>query len=161
MALDKSRTLDANIREAKSRGNEGKVPAVPKTKEEDTNFLNELKKNASDTSIQIVRWTSRNVPAAGTGAAKTDENAKLALVGLTAVVSDLEVFGPYENVRSFVIHLESAPRLLNMNNVSWHRGVQAGTRLSMTLTRYVSEPTVGSATVASQATASEGMGGKK
>jgi Tfp pilus assembly protein PilO len=136
----KIQALDENLKDRVNKLGI-KAPAVLLTSKEDTMFLEDLKKAAQDTGIQIVRWTSTSRPAgADQGAAPP-----AILKGITAVNSELEVYGPYDSVRAFVRRLESWPRMLNMSGVSWHRGTKDGTRLFMTVIRYVREPSVGSA----------------
>ncbi len=143
-------TADRNIKDAenqiklldedlkKSRGNEfaSKVPSVPNTPEEDTQFLDGLKLSAQRTGVTILKWSSTSKPA---GTDTPNQPQPVPLQGVTAILSDLEVQGPYESVRAFVINLESQPRLLNMNNLSWHRGTKEGTKLFVNLVRYVSQ----------------------
>ncbi|MBI3721162.1 MAG: hypothetical protein HY248_01300 [Fimbriimonas ginsengisoli] len=132
-------TLMEDITSTKRHIQTGKVAALPATREEDTRFLEDLKKAAEDTGITIVKWASHAQPAgtqgAATGAAHPPE-----LQGVTAILSDLEVYGPYESVRAFVLKLESWRRMISMNNMSWHRGNKAGTRLFVTVIRYVYQP---------------------
>lgn len=127
--------LKENIKDAGSIGEGAKLPTLSATSDEDTVFLDELKKAAQESGITIVKWDSKPKPAGS----ENNATQPAILKGVTAIHSDLEVYGPYESVRAFVIKLESWPRLLNMNSVAWHRGTKTGTRLFMDVTRYVTE----------------------
>ncbi len=159
--LDKAnlelQSIERKIQESKQAMENDRVPTVTSTKEEDTQFLNGLKKAAVETGVQIVRWSAKAPDTALQGGPPPPA----ALKGITTVESNLEVYGPYESVRAFVVRLESAPRLLNMNHISWHRGQYTGTRLAMTLTRYVSEPGASSADKGPQSPVVTGAGGTK
>ncbi len=143
---NQEKTLDQSL--AATAASKGIIhtPSVPETPQEDTQFLTGLRQAAAESGIQIVKWSSSSRPAGTGGASGTatpNQKQPAALKGLTEILSDLEVFGPYDNVRAFVMRLEASPRLLNMDHVSWHRGQKDGTRLFMILTRYVSSPGAG------------------
>ena len=117
-----------------------RFPAALDTKQEDTHYLEQLRQSAQECGVQIVRWVRIDQPKPGTSNGNTTAGPAPDLKGLTPVVSDLEVYGPYESVRAFVRRLENSERLLNMDDVSWHRGQVDGTRLFVKLTRYLSAP---------------------
>jgi hypothetical protein len=129
------RLLDTALVDSTTKTFGNKIPAPPQTKEEDTVFLDEIKQAAQQANVTIIRWTSTPKPANEETNPPQDF-----LKGVTAIHSDLEVSGEYDSVLAFVVKLESWPRLLNMNNIAWHRGNQTGTRLFMNVIRYASAP---------------------
>lgn len=155
-------TLLKSIDEVKANKGVIHTPAELETTEEDTEFLRGLREAARESNVQIVKWTSTARPAgtngpAPAGSAQAQQPAELK--GLTEIVSDLEVFGEFDDVRSFITRLESSPRLLNMDQIDWRRGQTEGTRLSMILTRYVSDSTGSSDSQSQQNTANSAVGG--
>ena len=155
-------TLKRSTEEARSSKGVVHTPAVVNTTEEDTDFLRGLREAARESNVEIVKWTSTTRPAGTNGPAPAGSQQPVQpaeLKGLTEIVSDLEVFGDFDQVRNFITRLESSPRLLNMDQVDWRRGQTDGTRLSMILTRYVSDSTGSSDSQNSQNTATSAVGG--
>lgn len=133
-------SLNAIVAKAKIEPEGDKIPVVPATREEDTRFLEGLKRTAQETGTQLVKWVSTIRPAGSQpGVTSTGNTPPSELKNVYEVLGDLEVYGDYNAVRAFVQRLEAGPRLLNMNNVTWRRGIKSGTRLQMTVIRYVSD----------------------
>ena len=112
-----------------------KEPSLAMSDAEQATFLEGLRKIASDSGVVLTKWT--NVAAPTNPDAKADPLPD----GIIAVLSNLEVNGPYSSVRSFLYEIGKAPRLLNFSAVKWGRkDTDDTTTLSLTITRYVSPP---------------------
>lgn len=156
-AEKKLEVLNKSIKEYAAQPEGEKLPTVAATQEEDTRFLEGLKKVAQETGAELVKWTSTVRPAGTEGVVVPGSAPPPELKGVKEVVGDLEVYGDYAAVRAFVQRLETGSRLVNMSNITWRRGLQSGTRLQLTVIRYVTESTAGSeATGGSLVTRSSG-----
>jgi hypothetical protein len=134
-----------------------KVAAVAKSPDEQAVFLDQLRQYALEKGVDLSRWANvHSVPQPGSGGTEMK-----APTGPEPVVSTIEVSGEFENVRAFLYTIVRAPRLLNLTNLRWTR--QDGdkpnvTRVSFTLTRYVSKdatpamPVSASSTIPTEAT---------
>jgi hypothetical protein len=112
-----------------------KEPAAPFSDAEQSAFLEGLRQIARSSGVTLSKWT--NVPSPP----KAENDKVLLPAGITPMLSNLEVSGPYEAIRSFLYEVARAPRLLNFSSVRWIRKEDSDiTTLSVTITRYVTPP---------------------
>jgi len=117
-----------------------RFPTSPLGPREQPDFLNTLRAYADATRVRLDRWTNAT-PIAPTSSAQEQEPSTRPKLpaGVAPVSSAVEASGSYANVREFLYLLLRSPRLFTMNDVRWERGDKwPRTRVSFTLTRYVS-----------------------
>lgn len=125
------------ISEMQSQPHIQKEAAVPRSPDEQAIFLDQLRQYAIAYGVDLSRWAIVRTPPQPA----TSSDSQKQPVGPEPLVSSVDVSGEFENVRAFLYSLVRAPRLLNLTNLRWAR--QEGdkpnvTRVSFTLTRYVS-----------------------
>jgi hypothetical protein len=119
--------------------NERRFAAADETQDEENRFLDDLRKKARDADATIVNWVSTRTQYA------PDNTSGLA--GITRVSCDLNVVGPYQDLRKLVGELTNSDRLFTISNVTWHRidpapgSTAYQNQLSFSLVRYVAPPT--------------------
>jgi hypothetical protein len=152
--------LQQTIKETTGQDASLKIATFPRTVDEEPNFLNRLKLLAADSGVKIIRWTSTAKPA---GVAPGTEASKQppALKDVTEIASRVDIAGPYAAVRAFTVRALDSPRLLAINDIVWARDQKSGTKLSMTLSRYVTPPEAVSSTRTTAAPTSSTAGGSQ
>ena len=137
--------LDQLSHEMKTQPPLRKVAVIPPTLDEQSLFLDMVRKFADQSHVHLVRYTNR--PAPPPPPADSAEAKKNGMPpGVAALTSDVEVSGDYNGIRQFLYQLLHAPRLYNTTDLKWTRGAYNErwpiTRLSFTLLRYVEAPIV-------------------
>lgn len=121
-----------------------KVAAIPPTLDEQSLFLDMIRKFADQSQIHLVRYTNRVVPAPPADSPEAKKNALPP--GVMALTSDVEVSGNYNGIRQFLYQLLHSPRLYNTTDLRWNRGTNTEqwptTHLTFTLLRYVATPII-------------------
>jgi hypothetical protein len=115
------------------------VPAVAQTVSEQPLYLNNLRTLAAATRVKLVKWTN-SAPYIPTNQQQLSNNEVQPTLpqGITAISSDVEVMGGYEDVRQFLYAVAKSPRLYNMSRVRWTRNDKwPQTGVQFTLVRYV------------------------
>jgi len=133
-----------------------KEPTVPASDAEQAAFLEGLRSIAKNSGVTLTRWSNVPAPAADPNKPETGLPQNV-----SAILSTLEVNGPYSNVRSFLYSIARAPRLLNFSGIRWARAGDSGnTLLSVTVTRYVSTGAAPAPAPANPSTARNGAAEK-
>lgn len=107
------------------------------TADEQAAFLTQLRLDAQGAGVKLTQYLNMGqvLPPRNDGKDFAPPNQN------RPVASTLTVQGPYDGVRAFAYSLLRAPRLMNMQGVTWKRDVTADTTtLSFTLIRYVKNP---------------------
>lgn len=124
-----------------------KVAAVANTPDEQNLFLDQLRLYAAEAGVDVTRWQTVAAPREQvTSATPTTPNPAAATTvpqGPPPLLANVEVVGNYDKNRKFLYLLMRAERLMNLSNIKWERAesprLPQGTRVSFTLTRYVSD----------------------
>lgn len=134
--------VDKIIHDIESQPPSTKIPAVPQTATEQVDFLNVLRLFASESHVNVTRWSNATplAPAGGTSAPSGGNGSSALPAGITPIASAVQITGPYVGVRSFFYDLLREKRLINMTDFKWSRGQWPATSVNFTLTRYVTPP---------------------
>jgi hypothetical protein len=142
--------LEKQIREMKSQPQRAKVAVVPPVSNEQSLFLNMIRRFAISSRVQLVKYENKPAPSPLSADAKTSAKPTGLPAGVTALSSNVEVAGDYQALRQFMYKLLRAPRLYNTTDLKWMREQQRNqqevvppTHLTFTLTRYVYVPAIG------------------
>lgn len=132
----------------------GRQAAVPDSATEESVYLTFIRRAASETHVNIVRWSANpRLPANAPPPPGPSAPPSPAMNGVTPLSGGLEVSGSYRDVLAFARRLEGADRLLNLSAVSWDRPDQgAAVHLAATVTRYVLPPAPVAASTTTPAT---------
>jgi hypothetical protein len=130
-------SLERLVKEIEAQPDIVRIPTADQTPQEQAQFLTALRSWAEARHVQLVRWTNvvtaPSSPEAG--------QATTLPAGVTAIVSNIDVKGRYDDARQFLYDLQRSRRLLTLNNVRWTRGEKwPGTEVFFSLTRYVTPP---------------------
>ncbi len=115
--------------------------------QEQSQFIDLLRKCALETGTEIVRWSNTAVndkttptptPAPANGTAPAGRKLP---DGVLQITSEVEVKGQYPKVRNFLYKLQLNPRLLTVYKARWSRDSKyPNTTAQFTLSRYVHLP---------------------
>ena len=129
-----ARLLEQTVQAMNRQGHAPRIACVAASPQEQTEFLKLLRGYAGLHRVQIARWADAPPPDSN-GAA---DSAKLARPsGVTAIVSQIDARGAYNDSRQFMYALLRSPRLFTLNDVKWTRGERGITVTTFSLTRYV------------------------
>ena len=129
-----ARLLEQTVQAMNRQGHAPRIACVPASPQEQTEFLKLLRGYAGLHRVQIARWADAPDPirAAGDGAKPARPS------GVTALVSQVDARGAYNDSRQFMYALLRSPRLFTLNDIKWTRGEHGLTTTTFSLTRYVS-----------------------
>ena len=128
-----------------------RFPTVAQTPQEQPGFLNEMRTYSDLNHVELIRWTTTTIYYA-----KNDPILKTMPPDVTQLVSNVVTAGTYADLRSFLYSLLRSPRLINLTDMKWARGVHgAREELSFTLTRYTTPPGKDYASISLAALATE------
>jgi hypothetical protein len=114
--------------------------------QEQSQFIDLLRKCALETGTEIVRWSNsaasdKNTTASTAPANGTASPARKLPDGVLQITSEVEVKGQYPKVRNFLYKLQLNPRLLTVYKARWSRDSKyPNTIAQFTLSRYVHLP---------------------
>lgn len=115
-----------------------RFPTAQQSPQEQADFLNKLRAYAAATQIRIVRWTNATPIAPASGGESGPPKQSSIPPGVLPISSSIEVSGLYNDIRAFLYSLLRDPRLFSLTDIEWQRSDRwPRTRVSMTLTRYV------------------------
>ena len=136
--------LNRLSQEIKNQPTLNKIAAIPPALNEQSLFLDMIRKFADQSQVHLVRYTNRVVPAPSADSPEAKKNALPP--GVLALTSDVEVSGNYNGIRQFLYQLLHSPRLYNTTDLRWSRGTNTDqwpiTHLTFTLLRYVETPII-------------------
>ena len=136
--------LDNLFLQMKARPAMSKVAVVPPALDEQSQFLDMIRKFADQNQIHLVRYTHRIV--APSAADSTEAKKSGIPLGVLPIASEVEVSGNYNGIRHFMYQLLHSPRLYNTTDLKWSRESNGEkwpiTHLNFTLLRYVSTPII-------------------
>ena len=132
--------IDKMLREITQHPVATKIPAVGISPTEQVDFLNMLRLYANESKVRLTRWSNATpIAPSSSGTASADAHKAALPPGVTSVASAIEVGGHYAGVRQFLYYLLSDRRLINMTDLKWSRDQWPTTKLTFTLTRYISQ----------------------
>jgi len=129
------------------------APYLRYDSDEDAEFLRHMRASANDDGVVILRWSSNERPASELAAEVyrdnmgTDQTADVSqqqsdlLKGIVSIEAQVQVQGPYANVRGFIKDLLNVPRVLSLTNAVWTRLSGGQTQLSFKVCRFVTGET--------------------
>jgi len=129
----------ADEKAATARPKDDHFTCAPRTTNEETAFLLELRRRAHLCGVSITRWNSHATEYHRKDGEPADA-AKDAVEGVTKINCELVLAGSYPALRAFLTDLGGADRLFTVSHVDWSR-TDAGSELSMSLGRYVAPKT--------------------
>ena len=121
--------------------------AAPADPAEQTVFIDDLRRRAQAAGVNVVSWRAITSPVKPAPPANSDGTTSLTpeeelLKGVDRVSSELTLQGPTARLRSFLGGFPRSDRLYTVSAVTWERAPNdaPGTRLALTVSRYVTAP---------------------
>lgn len=125
-----------------SEGRE-KIPFALDSRLEESMFLDGVRRQALERGVRLVKWVNEPprapADAQNAGADSGQPPVPEAVKSVRTLVSNVEVAGSYDSVRSFMKDLLTSQRLLTVKTGTWERGeLPESNRFNFKLHRYIS-----------------------
>ena len=138
-------SLKESIGQWQSSEGREKIPYAMDSRLEEAAFLDGVRRQALQRGVRLVKWVNEpprpqaEIQNSSTNADTGQPPVPEAVKSVRTLISNVEVAGPYDSVRSFMKDLLTSQRLLTVKTGTWERGeASESNRFNFKLHRYIS-----------------------